>query len=324
MGLKIRMWILVALLFGALYGLITGLGTYLNIGNTTSYIVLAVIFLGIQYLLGPYLVSKIMRVKYVSESEEPELHQIVTDLSRSAGIPKPKVGISQISVPNAFAFGKTQADGRVCVTQGIRKLLNKDELKAVIGHEISHLKHRDMMIITLLSIVPLIFYWVAQGLLWGGTSGSRRDTGNLGGLIGIGAMGVYFISNLLVLYGSRIREYYADEGSVRIGNPPHQLASALYKLSYASSQAGVTGKQSEELRRIEGFKALLLNDISRGWRDIRKLKEVDEDSDGTINQNDLLAMRSKEVKLGPSESIFEVFTTHPNMLRRIKRLATLA
>jgi heat shock protein HtpX len=231
--------------------------------------------------------------------------------------------MSQISIPSAFAFGKTQADGRVCVTQGIRKLLNKDELKAVIGHEISHLKHRDMMIITLLSVVPLIFYWVAQSFLWGGTSGNRKGSGNSGGLIGIGAMGAYFVSNLLVLYGSRIREYYADEGSVKIGNSPHQMASALYKLAYASSQVGVTGKGNEELRRIQGFKALFLNDTSQGWREVRQLKELDGDSDGSINQNDLLALRSKEIKLGPSESIFEVFTTHPNMLKRVKRLATL-
>jgi len=323
MGLKLRMWILVALLFGALYGLITGVGTYLNIGNVVSYIVLAVVFLGIQYLVGPYLVSMMMKVKYVSESEEPELHQMVAELSRRAGIPKPKVGISQISIPNAFAFGKTQADGRVCITQGIRKLLNKDELKAVIGHEISHLKHRDMIIITLLSIVPLIFYWVAQGILWGGTSGNRKDSGSLGGLVGIGAMGVYFISNLLVLYGSRIREYYADEGSVKIGNSPHRMASALYKLAYASSQVGVNGKGNEELRRIQGFRALLLNDTSQGWREVRQLKELDRDSDGAINQNDLLALRSKEIRLGPSESLLEVFTTHPNMLKRVKRLATL-
>ncbi len=324
MGLKLRMWILVALLFGALYGLVAGVGTYLNMGNAVSYIVLAVVFLGIQYLIGPYLVAMMMKVKYVSESEEPELHQMVAELSRRAGIPKPKVGISQISIPNAFAFGKTQRDGRVCITQGIRKLLNKDELKAVIGHEISHLKHRDMMIITLLSIVPLIFYWVAQGILWGGTSGNRKDSGNLGGLVGIGAMGVYFISNLLVLYGSRIREYYADEGSVKIGNSPHQMASALYKLAYASSQVGVTGKGNEELRRIQGFKALLLNDTSQGWREVRQLKELDRDSDGAINQNDLMALRSKEIRLGPSESLLEVFTTHPNMLKRVKRLATLA
>ena len=106
MGLKLRMWILVALLFGALYGLVAGVGTYLNIGNAVSYIVLAVVFLGIQYLLGPYLVSRIMRVKYVSESEEPELHQMVTELSLRAGIPSLKLVSLKFQFPVHLPLGK--------------------------------------------------------------------------------------------------------------------------------------------------------------------------------------------------------------------------
>ena len=82
------------------------------------------------------------------------LNFLIGKLAQRAGIPKPKVGVSKLSVANAFAFGRTVRDGRVCLTQGIQRLLNKDELKAVIGHEISHLKHRDMMIITLLSVIP--------------------------------------------------------------------------------------------------------------------------------------------------------------------------
>jgi len=156
MGMQTKMWLLVVLMFGILYGLITGIGSYLGAGSAISYIILAVLFMGLQYLIGPSLVSMMMRVKWVSEKEEPELHRVVAELAQKAGIPKPKVGISQLSVPNTFAFGKTQADGRVCVTQGILRLLSKDELKAVIGHEISHLKHRDMPVITLRSVIPLI------------------------------------------------------------------------------------------------------------------------------------------------------------------------
>lgn len=156
-----KMWLLVALMFGILYGVITGIGSYMGAGSATSYIILAVLFMGFQYLIGPSLVSKMMRVKYVSEKEEPELHRMVGELAERARIAKPKVGISQLSIPNAFAFGRTQGSGRVCVTQGIQRLLSKDELKAVLGHEISHLKHRDMMIMTLLSVIPLILYWLS-------------------------------------------------------------------------------------------------------------------------------------------------------------------
>ena len=145
MGLQFKMWLLVVAMFGILYGVITGIGSYMGVGSATSYIILAVLFMGFQYLIGPSLVSMMMRVKYVSEKEEPELHHQVAELAQKAGIPKPKVGVSQLSIPNAFAFGRSLGDGRVCVTRGIQKLLTKEELKAVLGHEISHLKHRDMM-----------------------------------------------------------------------------------------------------------------------------------------------------------------------------------
>ena len=122
MGLQVKMWLLVALMFGILYGVITGIGSYFGIGNVGIYLVLALIFVGFQYLIGPSIVSMLMRVRWVSENEEPELHQMVKELAERSNIPKPKVGISQISIPNAFAFGRTIRDGRVCITEGIRWL----------------------------------------------------------------------------------------------------------------------------------------------------------------------------------------------------------
>jgi heat shock protein HtpX len=322
MGLQMKMWLLVALMFGILYGVITGIGAYMGVGSSTSYIILAVLFMGFQYLIGPSMVSLMMRVRWVSEKEEPELHRQVAELAQRAGIPKPRVGISQLSIPNAFAFGRTIRDGRVCVTQGIRGLLSREELNAVIGHEISHLKHRDMMIITLLSVIPLILYWIAFSLMWGGMGG-RRQGGGYAALIGLGAFLLYFLTNLLVMYGSRIREYYADEGSVKLGNPPQRLASALYKLVYGSAQLKRSSRAQEELKRVEGAKAFFLNDVSRAWNEVKDLREVDRDLSGTIDQDELLALRSQKVKLGKSEKMMEIFTTHPNMLKRIKRLSTL-
>lgn len=322
MRLQTKMWLLVALMFGILYGVITGVGSYLGVGSASSYIILAVLFMGIQYLVGPSLVSMIMKVKWVSENEEPELHRQVAELAKTAGIPKPKVGVSQITLPNAFAFGRTQKDGRVCITEGIRRLLSKDEMGAVIGHEISHLKHRDMVIITLLSVIPLILYWIAWRFMWGGMV-NRRQGGGYTALIGLGAMLAYFITNLLVLAGSRTREYYADERSVRLGNPPHHLASALYKLVYSSAQCRKTGRGKEELHRVEGLRAFFLNDVGRASAEIQELKAIDRDLSGTIDQNELLALRTKRPKLTTAEKMMELFTTHPNMLKRIKRLAAL-
>lgn len=323
MGLFMKMWLLVALMFAVIYGLITGVGSYMGVGNAYSYIILAFLFTGLQYLIGPSMVSMMMKVKWVSEDEEPELHRQIAELAHRAGIPKPKVGVSQLSIPNAFAFGRSLKDGRVCITQGIRKLLNKDELKAVLGHEIGHLKHRDMMIITLLSVIPLICYWVAWSFMWGGMFGRRRDSGGYAALIGLGAMLAYFVTNLLVLAGSRIREYSADERSVKLGNAPHHLASALYKLVYGSAQSRKTSRGEAELHKVEGLRAFFLNDVGRAHNEIRELQAIDRDYSGSIDQNELLSIRSKEIKLGGGEKIAELLTTHPNMLKRIKRLSTL-
>ncbi len=326
MGLQTRMWLLVALMFGILYGIIVGIGGLMGAGNSLFYLILAFVFMGIQYLIGPSLVGMMMRIKWVSKEEEPELHEMVEELAHKAGIPKPKVGVSKLQIPNAFAFGRTQSDGRVCVTQGIKKLLSKDELKAVLGHEVSHLKHRDMMIITLLSVIPLILYWIAWSFMWGGMlgGGRRRGGGGYTILIGLGAMILYFLTNLLVLYGSRIREYYADQGSIEIGNRPHHLASALYKLVYSSAKAKKDPRAQQEMKMVEGVKAFFLNDVSRAVNEVGELKEVDTDLSGTIDQSELMELRAKKVRMGIADKMMELFTTHPNMLKRIKRLSKLS
>ena len=320
MWLRTRMFLLVAVLFGILYGVITGIGTWMGAGSAIFYIILAFVFLGIQYLIGPSIISWTMKVKWVSGKEAPELHEMVAELAESAHLPKPKVGISELNIPNAFAFGRTQGDGRICVTRGILNLVSKDELKAVLGHEMSHIKHRDMAIITLLSAIPLILYWIALSMMWGGLSGGRRQGGSVAALIGLGAFILYFITNLLVLYGSRIREYYADQGSVELGNKPHHLASALYKLVYGSARR----KGSEELKRVEGVKAFFLNDPSQAWHEIRELSQIDKDMSGTIDYDELMDLRQKKVRLGTADKLMELFTTHPNMLKRIKHLSTFA
>jgi len=320
MWLQTRMFLLVAVMFGILYGVITGIGTWMGAGSAWIYLILGFAFLGIQYLIGPAIVGRTMKIKWVSKKEEPELHRMVAELADSAHLPKPKVGISQLAIPNAFAFGRTQRDGRVCVTRGILKLLSKDELKAVLGHELSHIKHRDMVIITLLSAIPLIMYWIALSMMWGGLFGGRRQGGGYAALIGLGAFLLYFITNLLVLYGSRIREYYADLGSVRLGNMPHHLATALYKLVYGNARF----KDKQELKQVEGVRAFFVNDPARAWREVRELSQIDRDMSGTIDYDELAELRQKEVRLGTADKLMELFTTHPNMLKRIKHLSTLS
>jgi len=316
-GLKLRMFLLVAVLFGIVYAAVTMIGTAMGITNFYFYLILALVFMVIQYLVGPKIVEWSMKVKYVDESEYPQLHQMIEELARNAGIPKPKVGISQVNLPNAFAFGKSRRDGRVCVTQGILKLLDREELKAVLGHEITHIVNRDMLTITLLSVIPMLMYRIAWHFLFFGNIGRRKGEGAAyTALIGLSALIFYFITNLLVLYASRIREYFADKGSVELGNQPSALASALYKLVYGSAK---TSKQS--IKDVEGLKAFFVNDPSRANKEIRELVQLDLDRSGTIDANELQYLNSKKIELKFSDRLMEALSTHPNMLKRIQKLS---
>lgn len=321
MWLKIRMYLLMIVMFAILYGVIVAVGTWMGAGGALFYLIAALLVTGLQYLISPAIVGLTMRIRWVNEQEEPRLHAIVTELAEKARIPKPKVGISEINVPNAFAYGRSQKDGRVCVTRGILNLLSEEELKAVLGHELSHIKHRDMVIMTLLSVIPMILYWLAWTTMWGGMLGGSRDrkdnNGNITVVIGILAFVLYFITNLLVLYGSRIREYYADKGSIELGSQPHHLASALYKL--ASGDARFKGQP--EMKRAEAVKAFFVNDPAQAWNEVREISQIDVNRDGKIGQDDLMILRQKKIKVGFFSKLKELFMTHPDMLKRIHTLA---
>ena len=314
-ALKLRMWLLITILFGLIYAILTVIGTQvLHVGGFSFYLILSLVMMFIQYMIGPKLVEWTMRVRYIKREEHPRLFQMVESLAMNAGIPVPRIGIAQIELPNAFAFGRTVRDGRVCVTEGILKLLNDEELKAVLGHELSHLKNRDVLTITLLSVIPMIMYRIAWQFLF---YGRRRDerSGNTA-LVGLVAFLFYFVTNLLVLYASRIREYFADRGSVLLGNRPSALASSLYKLVYSSAR---TNKES--LKQVEGLKAFFVNDPSQALKEIKELKQLDLDNSGSIDACELELLRSKDIHLNFGDRLLEALSTHPNMLKRIKRLS---
>ncbi|BBL61062.1 heat-shock protein HtpX [Methanobrevibacter arboriphilus] len=310
--LKLRLSLAVMLLFGLIFAIVILAATLLGYGgNYTLFVILGLGIIFIQYLIGPSMVEKAMGVKYVTEQQAPELHQMVSELAMNAGISKPKIGVSETNIPNAFAFGRTKKDGRVCVTRGILNTLNKDELKAVLGHELSHIKHNDMAVTTLVSAVPLICYYIALSFLF---SGDSRNGGGI--LIGVLAIAAYFLGQLIVLFISRTREYYADLGSIEIGGKPDKLASALYKLVYGAAKS-----PKEEVKDIQGVKAFFLNDISNARDDIEQLSQLDLNRDGEISEIELAQLKSKNVNIKTSDKVMELFSTHPNMLKRIERLA---
>src|SRR3989338_2148225 len=313
-SLRLRMWLLMVILFSIVYAVISWISYAAGITNFYFYLILSLAMMLLQYLIGPKLVEWTMRVRYIKREENPRLHQMVESLAMRAEIPVPKVGVAQIPLPNAFAFGRGIKDGRICVSEGILRLLNEEELKAVLGHELSHLKNRDVLTITLLSVIPMIMYRIAWQFLF---YGRRRDSrGGNTVLIGLAAFIFYFITNLLVLYASRIREYFADKGSVLLGNQPSALASSLYKLVYGSARM-----DKESLKEVEGLKAFFVNDPSQALNEIRELSQLDRDKSGTIDASELEQLKHKKVSLGFGDRLLEILSTHPNMLKRIKQLS---
>ncbi len=316
MGLQLRMWLLLTAMFGILYAVAVMAGTAIGVRNFYFYLGLSVFFMWVQYMIGPKIVEWTMHVRYVERNEYPWLYAMVEDQARMARIPVPRICVSSMALPNAFAFGRGIRDGRVCVTEGIMRLLNEEELKAVIGHEIAHIKNRDVLTITLLSVIPIILYRVAWHFLFFG--GRRDDRNNNTALIGLLAFVFYFITNLLVLYASRIREYFADRGSVEFGNRPEALATALYKLVYGSARMGKHG-----LKEAEGLKAFFINDPSKAMQEIRDLQQLDVDRSGSIDPDELSRLQHMTVRLNFSDHLMEALTTHPNMLKRIQHLAQM-
>ncbi len=312
-SLQLRMFLLLGVLFAIIYAVVVMIGTSMGFGDFYFYLFISFLMMFIQYMIGPKMVEWSMQIRYVTKEEYPQLFTMIEDLARKAEIPMPKICISPIAVPNAFAFGRGKNDGRVCVTQGILRLLNQEELKAVLGHELTHIRNRDVLTITLLSVIPMIMYRIAWNFMF---YGRRDDRGNSPILLGMIAFLFYFITNLLVLYASRIREYYADKGSVELGNKPSALASALYKLVYGSARL-----DKDTIREAEGLKAFFINDPSRALNEIRELSELDLDRSGTIDTGELAAIRTKTLHLNFGDRLMELLSTHPNMLKRIKHLS---
>jgi heat shock protein HtpX len=312
------MGLCVLLLFAVIYALLIVIATFTGVGTPIVYALLAGGLVAVQFFVGPKIVEKTMHVRYVSETEQPELHRIVTELAMKAGIPKPKVGISEIAIPNAFAFGTSKRKARVCVTRRLMQMLSRDELEAVLGHELSHIQHRDMVVITALSVIPMICYFIYFSFFWSGLfgGGGRDREGALPMMaIAIIAFALYFISNLIVLYGSRIREYYADAGSAELTKKPHELASALYKMIYGS--AGL--KQEKVKKELGSMRAFFATDPVTARGDLKDLSAADLNRDGKIDAYELKIF-AERARVSRADRLMEIFSTHPNPVSRVKRL----
>ena len=297
------------LVFGLVFGLVAAVGSYFNIG--VFAMVGIGIFIGlIQWLAGPAIIRMMTNMRQLKPGEYPWIEEIVRDLSNKNNVKMPKIAIANSGMPNAFVFGRTNKSATLTLTQGLLNTLSKEEVKAVISHEIGHIKHNDMVVMTIISVLPVLAYYIAISTLWG-----RRTERNQGGgaiLIGIGAFAVYFITNLMILYFSRLREFYADRFA-GYNIKPSILANALAKITYGLSLQ----KQNSENSLIRSFYAV---DPVAASVEVSQFPSYYEDkhiSESEVKQAMEWEKKNSFMKFG------ELFRTHPLTYKRIEKLYKL-
>lgn len=242
-GLEARM-ILTMFLLAVLYLAFVAFLFYAGI-NQVFIILFMGAFIFLQYFYSDKLVLASMGAKLVSESEAPEIHEIVTRLCSIANLPKPKIAIVNTSMPNAFATGRDQKHAVVAVTTGIMNQLSRSELEAVLAHELTHVKNRDAMVMTIAMFLSSLAQIVVQWLPFVGVGDRRGRDGGSFAIVFLVSIAVWVISFLLIRALSRYREFAADRGSAIITGRPSNLASALMKISGFRVP-------TQDLRKVEG------------------------------------------------------------------------
>jgi len=324
MTLKINSYIfmgLLVLIFMGFMGIVSLIiGIAYGIASPTFYMgfitVVTAIAIFFQIAMASTIVKWTTHTRDLAPGENKFLDETVARLSKKAGITPPKLGMVEDHTPNAFVFGLTQAGAQLSVHRGLLEQLNKVEIEAVLAHEIGHIKNRDCMYMTFLSVIPLIAYW-GMHMLYFGRGGGKKGGGVII-LIGLLSLMVYGITSLLIKKVSRIREFYADAYSGYITEDPHALASALTKITYGLSLAPPEQKQNS------GARSFYIGDVQNAQNEINRImknkNKYDLDGDGVIDENELEKAMADEANRSAWDSLSGIMSTHPPTFKRILAL----
>jgi heat shock protein HtpX len=252
-GLQARMLFtlfLLGLLYVALVGVLFASGA--------SGVLIAVIAGGLligQFFLSDKLGLAAMGAKVVTPDQAPGLHAMIERLCIQADLPKPKIAVADTTMPNAFAIGRSQKAATVCATTGLMNMLEPHELEAVMAHELTHVKNRDVLIMTVASFFAALASMIVQfGFFFGGGSMDDGDDDNPSwAIVLLVSFVVYILSFFLMLALSRYREFVADRGSALITGRPSALSSALLKIT-----SGIERVPQQDLRAAEGMSAFFI------------------------------------------------------------------
>jgi heat shock protein HtpX len=222
---------------------------YLGVGFIPILVMVSLMMLA-QFYFSDKIVLWTSRAKVVTRMQEPKLYGMVERIATSNGLPMPKVAIMNTSVPNAFATGKSKKSSVVAVTTGLMNVLDDEEMEGVIAHELAHIKHRDVLVLTLASLFSTVAYFLMHYALFGSLYGRGRDGGGM--ILVLVVAGItWFVSFLIIRAISRYREFAADRGGAQMTGRPEGLASALVKIS--GSMRRVPQKQLRDVESLNAF-----------------------------------------------------------------------
>jgi len=313
---RLRLSILgtLALIIGLSTLFITVILTWLG-ADLVTVALFAVVINVAQWLFAPYLIDALYRVKEATQSEHPKLHSMVERISQKSGIKKPRVMIANIPVPNAFAYSSPIAGSRVAVTSELLNTLDDDEVEAVLGHELGHLKHRDVQTMMFVSILPAIFYYIGYSMLLSSMFGRRgeRDSGSAAALIALVSMAIYWVLTVFTLYMSRLREYFADRHSATVvEDGSSKLSAALAKIQYTT---GRTRRMHRQGGGSSSFKALFITDPDRAQSDTIAIAQATGYSTDRRLVEEVLRRQ-----VTTADRLMELLSTHPNIVKRLRAL----
>lgn len=272
-------------------------------GMLLAFIFSAIVVL-IQWYLGPILIKSMTNMREINEKEYPEIYSTVRRLSRDAGIPMPKLYLVYSSEPNAFAFGRTRSSSNIAIHTGLLNVLDEKEVEGVIAHEIGHIKHNDVAVMTMASMIPILLYY----LVIIATPRDERNGGVAFIVMWIGAMIAQFIGQLIVLWLSRKREYYADAFSAYLTKNPIALMSGLVKITYGLEMA----KRNKNEENVDNALKCFYISYPEGGEDTRKIANIARAINAKNAEEIERAIESEKKMLGG-----EFFRTHPFTANRL-------
>lgn len=256
-GLTIRMILSFAIL-ALLFVVFLSVLAYVGLGIIPITIIASLMVLA-QWYFSDKIVLWMSRAKVVTRDQFPKLHDMVERIVARNNLPKPKIAVIDTNMPNAFATGKSKKSSIVAVTTGLMDTLDDpEELESVIAHELTHIRNRDAVVLTLVSLLPTVAWYLVQfgfyGGLYGGMGyGRDRNNGGIMIIVIVVAVLVFVISFLIVRAISRYREFSADRGAAQMTGKPVKLANALMKISGSMRRV-----PTKDLRQVEGLNAFFI------------------------------------------------------------------